>query len=41
MASLIERNAELEAAIVGAPADLMPRMVYGDWLQDRGDLRGE
>src|SRR5688572_26314616 len=41
MVGLTERNVELEAAIVSAPADLLPRMVYGDWLQDRGELRGQ
>jgi uncharacterized protein (TIGR02996 family) len=40
-ASTPARNAELEAAIVAAPDDPEPRMVYGDWLQAQGDPRGE
>src|SRR5439155_5420030 len=28
-------------AIVAAPDDDAPRMVYADWLQQRGDPRGE
>src|SRR5260221_8656016 len=34
-------RAELEAAIIAAPLDPTPRMVYGDWLQSRGDPLGE
>ncbi|MFT3692910.1 MAG: TIGR02996 domain-containing protein [Kofleriaceae bacterium] len=37
----MKRNAELEAAIVAAPDDPEPRMIYGDWLQAQGDPRGE
>jgi uncharacterized protein (TIGR02996 family) len=33
-------DAELIAAIVAAPDDA-PRMVYADWLMQRGDQRGE
>lgn len=32
---------ELIAAIVAAPDDDAPRLVYADWLSDRGDPRGE
>ncbi|HEU0037623.1 MAG TPA: TIGR02996 domain-containing protein [Kofleriaceae bacterium] len=32
---------ELIAAIVAAPDDDAPRLVYADWLTERGDLRGE
>jgi uncharacterized protein (TIGR02996 family) len=31
----------LRAAIFAAPDDDAPRLVYADWLQDRGDPRGE
>lgn len=31
----------LLAAIVAAPDDDAPRLVYADWLQERGDARGE
>ena len=31
----------LLAAIVEAPDDDAPRLVYADWLQSRGDPRGE
>ncbi len=34
------RNLDLEAAIIEAPEDLGPRMVYGDWLAAQGDPRG-
>jgi len=37
----VHRNAALEAAIVAAPDDLAARLVYGDWLQGAGDIRGE
>ncbi|MFT3692911.1 MAG: TIGR02996 domain-containing protein [Kofleriaceae bacterium] len=37
----MKRNLELEAAIIAAPDDPDPRMVYGDWLQAEGDPRGE
>jgi uncharacterized protein (TIGR02996 family) len=37
----VTTRAELEAAIVAAPLDRGPRMVYGDWLQAQGDVRGE
>lgn len=29
------------AAIIANPADDLPRLVYADWLDDRGDPRGE
>jgi uncharacterized protein (TIGR02996 family) len=32
---------ELVAAILAAPDDDEPRLVYADWLTDRGDPRGE
>ncbi len=31
----------LEAAIIDAPLEAAPRMVYADWLQAAGDTRGE
>jgi len=34
-------SAELEAAIIESPDDVAPRLVYGDWLQAQGDVRGE
>src|SRR5438045_2136910 len=34
-------EADLLAAIAAAPDDDAPRLVYADWLQDRGDARGE
>ena len=34
-------GAELLAAIRAAPGDDRPRLVYADWLQERGDPRGE
>ena len=34
-------NPELEHAILEAPDDDAPRLVYGDWLQEQGDPRGE
>ncbi len=34
-------EAELLAAIYAAPEDDDPRLVYGDWLSERGDPRGE
>jgi len=36
-----ERNAELEAAIAAEPDAPGPYLVYADWLQERGDPRGE
>jgi uncharacterized protein (TIGR02996 family) len=36
-----ERNPELEAAIREHPDDPEPYLVYADWLQARGDPRGE
>src|SRR5258708_7552476 len=27
-------------AILGAPEDEAPRLIYADWLEERGDLRG-
>src|SRR5690348_5174742 len=35
------RNADLEAAIAADPEDEGPYLVYADWLQWRGDPRGE
>jgi uncharacterized protein (TIGR02996 family) len=35
------RDAALEAAVIEAPLDPVPRMVYADWLQAAGDRRGE
>ena len=32
---------ELVAAIVATPEEDGPRLVYADWLSDRGDPRGE
>ena len=34
-------EAELVAAIAAAPDDDAPRLVYADWLAERGDPRGE
>ncbi len=34
-------EADLHAAVVAAPADDAPRLVYADWLMQRGDPRGE
>jgi uncharacterized protein (TIGR02996 family) len=34
-------GAALEAAIAAAPDDPQPYLVYADWLQQRGDPRGE
>ncbi len=28
-------------AIIDCPEDDEPRLAYADWLQDRGDFRGE
>jgi uncharacterized protein (TIGR02996 family) len=36
-----EREAELRQAIADAPDDIGARLVYADFLQERGDLRGE
>ncbi len=35
------RDLGLEQAILDAPLDPVPRMVYADWLQAAGDRRGE
>jgi uncharacterized protein (TIGR02996 family) len=35
------RNPELEAAIFAEPEGSEPYLVYGDWLQDHNDPRGE
>jgi uncharacterized protein (TIGR02996 family) len=40
-ASAHARNAKLEAAIEAAPDDVDGYLVYADWLQGQGDLRGE
>jgi uncharacterized protein (TIGR02996 family) len=37
----LQRDPGLEAAIIEAPLDPVPRMVYADWLQAAGDRRGE
>jgi uncharacterized protein (TIGR02996 family) len=38
----VHRDAALEALIVAAsPSDTAPYLVYADWLQQRGDPRGE
>jgi len=37
----VRRELALEAAIIDAPLDPLPRLVYGDWLQAVGDQRGE
>ena len=34
-------EAELLRAVVEAPSDYAPRIVYADWLSERGDPRGE
>ena len=34
-------EADLQAAIAAAPDDDSPRLVYADWLLERGDPRGE
>lgn len=36
-----ERNAELYAAVLADPDDDAPRLVYADWLSERGDPWGE
>lgn len=36
-----QREAELLAQIYASPHDDAPRLVYADWLQERGDPRGE
>ena len=36
-----DEESELLAQIVANPEDTAPRLVYADWLQERGDLRGE
>jgi uncharacterized protein (TIGR02996 family) len=40
-ASVRDGEAELLAQIYAAPDDDGPRLVYADWLQERGDPRGE
>jgi uncharacterized protein (TIGR02996 family) len=34
-------DAHFLAAIAAAPADRLPRLVYADWLDECGDVRGE
>lgn len=34
------RNRELEARIAADPDNLEPRLIYGDWLEERGDPLG-
>ncbi|MBL8913117.1 MAG: TIGR02996 domain-containing protein [Archangium sp.] len=41
VASNASEEEALLAAIVAAPHDDGPRLVYADWLQERGDARGE
>jgi uncharacterized protein (TIGR02996 family) len=36
-----EREREFRAAILDTPDDIAPRLVFADWLQERGDPRGE
>jgi uncharacterized protein (TIGR02996 family) len=36
-----KREAKLLAAIMAAPDDTAPRLVYADWLTEHGDPRGE
>ena len=40
-ASELKSNPELEAAIARNPGDEKAWLVYGDWLQSNGDVRGE
>src|SRR5262245_57560532 len=37
----LKRNAELEAVILEDPLDPAAWLVYGDWLEEVGDPRGE
>jgi uncharacterized protein (TIGR02996 family) len=37
----MQTNPELEARILASPDDLSAYLVYGDWLSERGDPRGE
>lgn len=37
----MERNADLEAKLIEDPSDVDAHLVYADWLQARGDRRGE
>ncbi len=37
----LARDPDLEAAVISAPLDPVPRMVYADWIQQAGDPRGE
>ena len=34
-------DADFLAAVSAAGADRLPRLVYADWLDERGDVRGE
>jgi uncharacterized protein (TIGR02996 family) len=34
-------DADFLAAIAAAPLDALPKLVYADWLDERGDVRGE
>lgn len=36
-----DRGAALLAAVIANPEDVGARLVYGDWLVERGDVRGE
>ena len=36
-----KRQAELHAAVLAAPDDTSPRLVYADWLTEHGDPYGE
>jgi uncharacterized protein (TIGR02996 family) len=37
----VRSNADLEAAIMATPNDVEPYSIYADWLQSKGDPRGE
>ena len=39
--AMTARNPQLEARVVAAPNENAPRQVYGDWLLDNGDVRGD
>lgn len=39
--ALSARNVELEAKLREDPSDLANHLIYGDWLQSRGDPRGQ
>src|SRR5688572_27811799 len=39
--AMTEDEAALYEAVLANPADDAPRLVYADWLDERGDRRGE